>query len=58
MADQTAKPKEPKISIQEFYDSRNYSDSDKLVMSKLYSNTAKTAEAWEDLITPNFNELT
>lgn len=57
MAEQT-KPKEPKISIQEFYDSRNYSDSDKLVMDKLYSNKNMIVADWEKQINPKFNELT
>jgi hypothetical protein len=51
-------PVEVKISVQEFYDTKLYSDNDKRVMQKMYEHKSKmTATEWAVFLAPNFNEV-
>ena len=51
-------PVEAKISVQEFYDTKLYSDNDKRVMQKMYEHLPKkTATDWEEFLSPKFNVI-
>lgn len=55
--EQSPKEESKKILVQQFYDSKHFSDTDKKVMDKMYGTYTKTEVEWDELLIKKFNVI-